>query len=103
VDAELQGRTVLGDRKVGLAPVQRLAGTLLVVVRAKAILGDLRLRSLAPGDSPSRWGSADGAARPAQAAAAPAAGGAGAVPPAAVLAGPAGQFCASLRSKGTAE
>jgi hypothetical protein len=96
---------VLGDRNVDLAPVQRLAGTLLVVVRAKAIFGDLRLRSLAPGDSPSRWGSADGAARPAQAAAAPAAGtgGAGAVPPAAVLAGPAGQFCSSLRSKGTAE
>jgi hypothetical protein len=56
VDAELQGRTVLGDRKVDLAPVQRLAGTPLVVVHAKAVLGDLRLRSLAPGDSPSRWG-----------------------------------------------
>ncbi|WP_254920672.1 DUF1707 SHOCT-like domain-containing protein [Blastococcus mobilis] len=56
VDAELQGRTVLGDRKVELAPVQRLAGTPLVVVHARAVLGDLRLRSLAPGDSPSRWG-----------------------------------------------
>ncbi len=56
VDAELHGRTVLGDRKVELAPVQRLAGTPLVVVHAKAIFGDLRLRSLAPGDSPSRWG-----------------------------------------------
>ncbi len=56
VDAELQGRTVLGDRKVELAPVQRLPGTPLVVVHAKAVLGDLRLRSLAPGDSPSRWG-----------------------------------------------
>jgi len=56
VDAELHGRTVLGDRKVELAPVQRLAGTPLVVVNAKAILGDLRLRSLAPGDSSSRWG-----------------------------------------------
>jgi Domain of unknown function (DUF1707) len=56
VDAELQGRTFLGDRKVELAAVQRLAGTPLVVVHAKAVFGDLRLRSLAPGDSPSRWG-----------------------------------------------
>jgi hypothetical protein len=56
VDAELQGRTVFGDRKVELAPVQRLAGTPLVVVHARAVFGDLRLRSLAPGDSPSRWG-----------------------------------------------
>ena len=55
VDAELQGRTVLGNRKVELAPVQRLAGTPLVVVHAKAVLGDLRLRSLAPGESASRW------------------------------------------------
>ena len=36
VDAELQGRTVLGDRKVVLAAVQRLAGTPLIVVHAKA-------------------------------------------------------------------
>jgi hypothetical protein len=55
VDAELQGTTVLGDRKVELAPVQRLAGTPLVVVRARTIFGDLRLRSLPPGESPSRW------------------------------------------------
>jgi hypothetical protein len=56
VDAELHGRTVFGDRKVQLAPVQRLAGTPLIVVHAKAIFGDLKLRSLAPGDSPTRWG-----------------------------------------------
>jgi hypothetical protein len=56
VDAEMQGRTVLGNRKVELAPVQRLPGTPLIVVHAKAVFGDLRLRSLAPGDSPSRWG-----------------------------------------------
>ena len=56
VDAELHGRTVFGDRKVQLAPVQRLAGTPLVVVHAKAVFGDLKLRSLAPGDSPTRWG-----------------------------------------------
>jgi hypothetical protein len=55
VDAELQGRTVLGDRKVELAAVQRLAGTPLVVVHARAIFGDLRLRSLAPGESAGRW------------------------------------------------
>ncbi len=49
VDAELQGRTVLGDRKVKLAPVQRLAGTPLIVVHGRTVFGDLRLRSLAPG------------------------------------------------------
>jgi hypothetical protein len=55
VDGQLHGRTVFGDRKVQLAPVARLAGTPLVVVHAKAIFGDLRLRSLAPGQSASRW------------------------------------------------
>ena len=55
VDAELQGRTVLGDRKVELAPVQRLAGTPLIVVHGRTVFGDLRLRSLAPGESASRW------------------------------------------------
>jgi hypothetical protein len=55
VDAELRGRTVFGNRKVQLAPVERLAGTPLVVVHAKAIFGDLRLRSLAPGESAGRW------------------------------------------------
>jgi hypothetical protein len=55
VDAELQGKTVFGDRKTDLAPVPRLAGTPRIVVHAKAILGDLRLRSLAPGQSASKW------------------------------------------------
>jgi hypothetical protein len=55
VQAELIGRTVFGDRRVDLAAVPRLAGTPLVVVRASAVFGDLRLRSLAPGESPSRW------------------------------------------------
>jgi hypothetical protein len=55
VDGELQGRTVFGDRTIELAPVPRLAGTPLVVVHARAIFGDLRLRSLAPGASASRW------------------------------------------------
>ena len=55
VDAELHGSTVFGNRKIQLAPVERLAGTPLVVVHAKAIFGDLRLRSLAPGESASRW------------------------------------------------
>jgi hypothetical protein len=55
VDAELQGWTVLGNRKADLAPVPRLAGTPRVVVRAHAVLGNLRLRSLAPGESTSRW------------------------------------------------
>jgi hypothetical protein len=55
VDAELLGRTVFGDRKVELAPLQRLQGTPRVVVHARAIFGDLKLRSLALGESPSRW------------------------------------------------
>jgi hypothetical protein len=55
VDAELQGRTVFGDRRTELAAVPRLAGTPRVVVRARAVFGDLRLRSLAPGESASRW------------------------------------------------
>jgi hypothetical protein len=54
VDAELHGRTVFGDRRVELAPVQRAVGTPLVVVHAKTVFGDLRVRSLAPGESPSR-------------------------------------------------
>jgi hypothetical protein len=55
VDAELQGRTVFGDRRTDLAAVPRLAGTPRIVVHARAIFGDLRLRSLAPGESASRW------------------------------------------------
>jgi hypothetical protein len=55
VDAQLEGRTVFGDRKVDLAPVPRVAGTPLVVVHARSVFGDLKLRSLAPGESASRW------------------------------------------------
>jgi hypothetical protein len=55
VDAEINGWTVFGDRKVELAPVPRLAGTPRIVVHARTVFGDLRLRSLAPGESPSRW------------------------------------------------
>ena len=55
VDAEINGRTVFGARKVQLAPLPRLAGTPRVVVHARSVFGDLRLRSLAPGESASRW------------------------------------------------
>jgi hypothetical protein len=55
VDGELHGHTIFGNRKVQLAPVERLAGTPLVVVHARTVFGDLRLRSLAPGESASRW------------------------------------------------
>ena len=55
VDAELQGRTVFGDRRTDLAAVPRLTGTPRIVVHARTMFGDLRLRSLAPGESPSRW------------------------------------------------
>ena len=43
-------------RSTELAPVPRLPGTPLVVVHARTVFGDLRLRSLAPGESASRWG-----------------------------------------------
>jgi hypothetical protein len=56
VDAELQGWTVFGDRRTELTPLPRLAGTPRVVVRARTVFGDLRLRSLAPGQSAGRWG-----------------------------------------------
>jgi hypothetical protein len=55
VDAELDGWTLFGDRRTELAPVPRLAGTPRIVVHARTVFGDLRLRSLTPGESPSRW------------------------------------------------
>jgi hypothetical protein len=55
VAAQIDGWTVFGDRRTDLAPVPRLAGTPRVVVRAWSVFGDLKLRSLAPGQSPSRW------------------------------------------------
>ena len=55
VDAQIQGRTIFGDRKVDLAPVPRVSGTPRIVVHARTVFGDLKLRSLAPGESASRW------------------------------------------------
>ena len=55
VAAEISGTTVFGDRKTQLAAVPRLAGTPRVVVVGRTVFGDLKLRSLAPGESPSRW------------------------------------------------
>jgi hypothetical protein len=55
VAAEINGWTVLGNRKTDLAAVPRLPGTPHVVVRGWTVLGDRKLRSLAPGESPSRW------------------------------------------------
>jgi hypothetical protein len=55
VAAELIGSTVFGDRVTDLAPVPRLSGTPRIVVRARTVFGDLRLRSLAPGQSADRW------------------------------------------------
>jgi Domain of unknown function (DUF1707) len=55
VAAELIGSTVFGDRVTDLAAVPRLAGTPRVVVHARTVFGDLRLRSLAPGESASRF------------------------------------------------
>lgn len=55
VDAQIHGRTVLGDRKVDLAAVPRIAGTPRIVVHARTVFGDLKLRSLAPGEAAGRW------------------------------------------------
>lgn len=55
VDALLEGSTVFGKRRVELAPLPRLAGTPRVTVHARSVFGDLRLRSLTPGASASRW------------------------------------------------
>ena len=55
VEAELEGWTVFGDKRTQLAPVPRVPGTPRVVVSARTIFGDLRLRSLAPGEPTSRW------------------------------------------------
>jgi hypothetical protein len=55
VDAQIQGRTIFGDRKIDLAAVPRVAGTPRIVVHARTVFGDLKLRSLAPGESASRW------------------------------------------------
>ncbi len=55
VDAELSGWTFFGDKRTELAPVPRAPGTPRVVVSARTVFGDLRLRSLRPGEPVSRW------------------------------------------------
>jgi hypothetical protein len=55
VAAQLEGWTCFGSRKTDLAAVPRLPGTPRVVVRGWTFFGDLKLRSLAPGESASRW------------------------------------------------
>jgi hypothetical protein len=55
MDADINGWTLLGRRTTDLVPVPRLAGTPRVAVRAHTVFGDLRLRSLAPGESATRW------------------------------------------------
>jgi hypothetical protein len=56
VDAVLDGWTILGNRRSALAPVSRLPGTPRVEVRGRTAFGDLRLRTLAPGEQTGRWG-----------------------------------------------
>jgi hypothetical protein len=55
VAAQLEGWTFFGSRKTDLAAVPRVPGTPRVVVRGWTLFGDLKLRSLAPGESASRW------------------------------------------------
>ncbi|MBN9108252.1 MAG: DUF1707 and DUF2154 domain-containing protein [Pseudonocardia sp.] len=45
VEAELVGFTLLGDRRVDLAPVPRVPGTPVVRIRVFSLLGDAKLRS----------------------------------------------------------
>lgn len=55
VEAELSGITIFGDRKLELAAVSRSPQTPLVLVRGTSVFGDLKVRSLAPGESASAW------------------------------------------------
>ena len=55
VEAELTGFTLFGDRRLELAPVPRRPQTPLVRVHGRTVFGDLRVRSLAPGESASAW------------------------------------------------
>ncbi|MGI8691328.1 MAG: DUF1707 domain-containing protein [Geodermatophilaceae bacterium] len=55
VEAELSGFTVFGDRHLDLAPVPRQPHTPIVRVSGLTIFGDIRVRSLAPGESASSW------------------------------------------------
>ena len=50
------GWTLFGDRQIELGAGAPSAGHPAVVVHARTVFGDLRLRSLAPGESASRWG-----------------------------------------------
>lgn len=45
VEVELGGFSVIGDRKVALAPVPRVPGTPTVRVRVFSLIGDARIRS----------------------------------------------------------
>lgn len=55
VEAELSGFTIFGDRRLELAPVPRRPHTPVVRVHGVTIFGDLRVQSLAPGESASAW------------------------------------------------
>lgn len=55
VEAEVSGFTVFGDRRLDLAPVPRQPHTPVVRVHGVTIFGDIRVRSLAPGESASAW------------------------------------------------
>lgn len=55
VEADLSGFTIFGDRRLDLAPVPRQPHTPVVRVHGLTIFGDIRVQSLAPGESASRW------------------------------------------------
>lgn len=55
IEADLSGFTIFGDRRLELAAVPRSPQTPMVRVHGMSIFGDLRVRSLAPGESGSAW------------------------------------------------
>ena len=55
VEADLTGFTIFGDRRIELAAVPRSPQTPVVRVHGMSLFGDLRVRSLAPGESGSAW------------------------------------------------
>lgn len=55
VEAELSGLTIFGDRRLELAPVPRSPQTPVVHVHGVSVFGDLKVRSLAPGEPASAW------------------------------------------------
>jgi len=57
VEVDLRGSAVFGERSMRLAPVQRLAGTPVIVVSVSTVFGELKVESRGPnsGSPLARW------------------------------------------------